>query len=409
MRKGWKKVDLGTLIETQKGFAFKSSWYANFGVPIVRVSDFTDNSISTHEINYISDDLAQEHIKHELQFRDILIQTVGSWQSNPASIVGKVVTVPVELNGALLNQNAVKIIPKLEIDKRFLYYILKEENFKLHNLNHAQGAANQASITLESIRKFKFNLPPLPTQRKIASILSSYDDLIENNLKRIKLLEEKAQRTYEEWFVKMRFPGYEAAVFDEVTGLPEGWKKMKLEEIAEMKFGYAFKANLFNSEGNGMPIIRIRNIPNSNTNDYTTQKVDSKYIVRKGDLLIGMDGEFYVNTWSGPDAYLVQRVCNLVCKNDLYKGYLTEAIRHPIIIFQASIDGATVAHLGKKHLDQIEIIIPNFNIEIFNSILFEKINLSNQNRLLKEARDILLPRLMSGIIDVEDMEITVMD
>lgn len=420
MRDGWKKVDLGTLIETQKGFAFKSSWYANFGVPIVRVSDFTDNSISTHEINYISDDLAQEHIKHELQFRDILIQTVGSWQSNPASIVGKVVTVPVELNGALLNQNAVKIIPKIEIDKRFLYYRLKEENFKLHNLNHAQGAANQASITLESIRKFKFNLPPLPTQRKIASILSSYDDLIENNLKRIKLLEEKAQLTYEEWFVKMRFPGYETAVFDEVTGLPKGWGKTTIGEICKVSGGGTPSRSVDEYWEDG-DITWYSPTDLSKANSLcvldSSQKITELGLKKSSAKLLN-ENSFMMTSRATIGLFALvnkpfttnQGFINVTPIKEFEKEYLLYNFKYRIEEFKGHATGATFPELSKSKFNALDIIWPNENsLKQFNKITsilhIQLFNLTNQNRVLKEARDILLPRLMSGMIDVENIVI----
>ena len=179
----WEKVELGSIMETLKGNAFKSSEYTSSGVPIVRVSDFTDNSISTNEIMYYTEENAKKHPNYVLKHWDILIQTVGSWQHNPASIVGKVVKVPKELDGSLLNQNIVKIIPSSIVNNKFLYYRLKDESFKFYNLGCAQGAANQASITLATIRKFSFQLPPLSTQKRIASILSAYDDLIEKTSK----------------------------------------------------------------------------------------------------------------------------------------------------------------------------------------------------------------------------------
>jgi type I restriction enzyme S subunit len=117
----WQEVRLRECISTLKGFAFKSKWYQPDGVPIVRVSDFTDNSISVDNIEHISHDLAQEQSRYLLKTKDVIIQTVGSWQHNPASIVGKVVNVPSNLNDALLNQNAVKLIPNKTIDNNFLY------------------------------------------------------------------------------------------------------------------------------------------------------------------------------------------------------------------------------------------------------------------------------------------------
>ncbi|AWI25799.1 restriction endonuclease subunit S [Flavobacterium pallidum] len=402
----YQEVELGGIMTTLKGNAFKSSLYVKEGTPIVRASNFTSDSISTDDLLYYSDDEAGKFHKYKLRHKDILIQTVGSWQSNPASIVGKVVRVPKQLENALLNQNIVKIVPLENVDSDFLFYRLKDESFKFYNLSTAQGAANQASITLGSIRKFKIALPNFDVQQKIGYILSQYDDLIENNLKRIKLLEELAQRTYEEWFVKFRVNGVQLEVGQ--NGLPEGWERKMLVDIAEISNGFAFKANQFNTDKKGMPIIRIRNIPNSNTNDFTTEKVNDKFLVKKGDLLVGMDGEFYINNWSGPKAFLVQRSCNIKAVDKFYHGYLSQAIVKPIKYFEATISGATVAHLGKKHLDTIEIVIPPKEIDNyinkFNDWLNLKINLGIENRLLKESRDILLPRLMSGKIEVQKVK-----
>ncbi|MDD5321183.1 MAG: restriction endonuclease subunit S [Methylococcales bacterium] len=224
----WSKTELGETIDTLKGCAFKSKDYVFDGVPVVRVSDFTENSIAEDKLVYLSEALAEEYSAYKLQHNNIVIQTVGSWQYNPASVVGKVIKIPKKLASSLLNQNAVKLIPNQNIDEKFLYYRLKDDTFKAHVLGSAQGAANQASITLTTIKRFKFFLPPLEVQQKIAAILSAYDDLIENNLNRIKLLEEMAQITYEEWFVRLKFPGHEATPMDSEMGLPVGWSNTKL-------------------------------------------------------------------------------------------------------------------------------------------------------------------------------------
>jgi type I restriction enzyme S subunit len=278
-----------------------------------------------------------------------------------------------------------------------------------YNLNQVKGLDSGTASGRENVSKSSFSnievLVPesLETQQKIASILSAYDDLIENNLRRIKLLEEMAAITYKEWFVNFTVDG-QALEIDGETGLPVGWERKNLNEMVDVQYGFAFKAEQFNSEGNGTPIIRIRNIPKSDTNDFTTEIVDKKYLIGKGDLLIGMDGEFYVNNWVGNNAYLVQRVCCVKVKTPSFHGYISEAIKKPIKFYEDTISGATVAHLGKKHLDNIEFIIPDSRhlekLDRFNIWLNLKINLSTQNRLLKESRDILLPRLMTGAVVV---------
>lgn len=226
----WKKTSVGEIITTKKGFAFKSSKYVNKGVPIVRVSDYTLDSISDTDLKYYPYEEKQNYIDFELHEKDVIVQTVGSWQNNPASVVGKVVRVPYFLDGALLNQNAVKLTPIDGVDNNFLFYRLKTDEFKGHVLGEARGAANQASITLDTIKSFKFLIPDYPMQKRIGEILGSYDALIENNQKQIKLLEEAAQRLYKEWFVDLRFPGYEETEI--VDGVPEGWRYGSITDIS---------------------------------------------------------------------------------------------------------------------------------------------------------------------------------
>lgn len=262
----------------------------------------------------------------------------------------------------------------------------------------SQGTA-QDNLSWEKLSTIKFCIPEYKEQCRIADILSAYDDLIENNQKQIKLLEEAAQRLYKEWFVDLRFPGHENTKI--VDGVPEGWKKERLVDIAEIQYGYAFDGTLFNADKNGTPIIRIRNIPQAETMDYTTEHVSKNYLVQNGEIIVGMDGEFHINAWAGNTAYLVQRVCCIRPKNTEIKGWLLQAIYEPIKFFEHTVVGATVSHLGKKHLDSIYLLTsPEEFYEPFKTFFDKRLLLMNQDRKLREARDRLLPKLMSGKVKV---------
>lgn len=280
----------------------------------------------------------------------------------------------------------------------FLYYwILSYEGQKKIDAI-AKGTAQKA-VPIALIKDIELSIPDVEMQKKIAKILTAYDDFIENNQKQIKLLEEAAQRLYKEWFVDLRFPGYEDVKI--VDGVPEGWKEEKLIDIANVQYGFAFDSSLFNSQGKGKQIIRIRNIPSGITDDYTTQEADEQYIVSNGDIVVGMDGEFHINSWCGKTAYLVQRTCKFIPKKELMRGWLLQAIYGPIKYFEKTVVGATVAHLGKKHIDTIELLTGPDELYIPFKTLFDKRQLLlNQNILLSEARDRLLPKLMSGEIEV---------
>jgi len=177
---GWEITSLGNHINTQKGYAFKSSWYQEQGIKIVKVSDFTDYSIDISKLVSISEEIAGQYKKHELKANDIIIQTVGSWASNPQSVVGKVIRVPNIAAKTLLNQNAVKVITKESINQIFLFYSIKNERFKSYIIGCAQGAASQASITLDAIREFKILLPPSSLLDFLADFVSPMWKLINN-------------------------------------------------------------------------------------------------------------------------------------------------------------------------------------------------------------------------------------
>ena len=300
-----------------------------------------------------------------------------------------------------MNQNAVCVRTKnLDVlDQRYLGYLCKERNFMHYIQNKGRGAANQMRIAIGAIKEYELDLPDIDIQRRIAHILSAYDDSIENNQKQIKLLEEAAQRLYKEWFVDLRFPGYENCKI--VDGIPEKWERKKLVDIVDVQYGYAFDGSKFNSVGKGTPIIRIRNIPDGNTADFTTEEAEEKYVISNGEILVGMDGEFHINSWSGKDAFLVQRTCCFRPRKREMKGWLLWAIYEPIKFYEKTVVGATVSHLGKKHIDSIELLTGPEQLYIPFQNYFElRQKLLNQNIVLAEARDRLLPKLMSGEIEV---------
>lgn len=298
---------------------------------------------------------------------------------------------------SVTNQQINSIIVSPKYNFQYVYYLMRTLEATIKSLGK-----NGTAVPILSKSKFsdiEICVHDYESQCRIAQILSAYDDLIENNQKQIKLLEEAAQRLYKEWFVDLRFPGYEDVKV--VDGVPEGWKRERLVDIADVQYGYAFDGSLFNSEGNGMPIIRIRNIPDGITKDYTTEEADEQYIVKNGDIVVGMDGEFHINSWSGEDSYLVQRTCRIKPHNADMSGYLIQAIYEPIKFFESTVVGATVAHLGKKHIDTITILTaPEEMYEPFQRYFNKRQLLLNQNQLLAEARDRLLPKLMSGEVEV---------
>ncbi len=406
--KNWIKDKIVNYSEIIPGYAFKSKDFIEKGIPVIKIGNVKSEMVDivNEETQYVENTfLSSINTKYQIIRGDILISLTGSHLTQPNSVVGRVGRYRDD-SVALVNQRAAKIVSKKnKSDKDFLYHLLSTYTLRKEIALLAHGAANQANVSHKDIEKIKVFWPPFPIQKKIAAVLSAYDDLIENNKRRVAILEKMAEELYREWFVRLRFPGHEKVKI--VKGVPEGWEVKKLPKIADITYGKAFDGSRFNTSAYGKPIIRIRNIPSSTTNDYTDEYAVDKYIIKKGDLLVGMDGEFHINHWYSEDAYLVQRSCRISAKETRLKGYLAKAVYAPVKYYEAILQGATVGHLGAKHLNAIDILIPpkNIDLDIFNKLLDQKVKHVTKCNLLKRTRDQLLSRLMSGKIDLENIDI----
>ncbi len=409
-------VTIDEHITTLKGFAFKSAWYTETGVPIVKVSDFTQDSVSPEKVAFIPIESSSDFEKYKLEKGDVLIQTVGSWEHNPNSVVGKVVRIPEVLNDSLLNQNIVKIIPNETLDKSFLFYLLKNDAFKGYIIKTAQGAANQASITLDSIKAFKFIYKDKTTQRRIASILSAYDDLIENNLKRIKLLEEKAQLHYKEL---MQETNYSKSKREEYIKdclafyIGGGWG----EEDYKEKFtepAYVIRGtDIPDTRGGNISGIPLRFHKASNLESRKMQVGDIVFEISNGQInnigrtvLISkrLLGQFDQPVMCASFAKLIR--VNEKVSPEFFYLYLNEGQENGLLYQYKSNSANGINNFAfETFIDEVKITIPKeTELKAFTEKvkpIFTLIStLGEQNSKLREARDILLPKLMNGQIEV---------
>ena len=250
----------------------------------------------------------------------------------------------------------------------------------------------------------------------ISGILGSLDEKIEVNRKKIAELEALAKTIYDYWFVQFDFPDKNGKPYKSSGGkmvwnealkreVPEGWEVELLPHIADYLFGNPFDSSLFTSSGEGFPIVRIRNVKDGFTSDRTTESASEEYIIHNGDFLIGMDGYFDMNHWIGGDAYLVQRSCKISAKDDLYAAWLSMSLESPIKHLEKSLTGATLAHLGKAHLDKIVLSKPPTSmtnaLSLLNNLIEQKVHLGTINLELVRQRDELLPLLMNGQVMVK--------
>ncbi|MGF7141468.1 restriction endonuclease subunit S [Roseimarinus sediminis] len=377
----WEEKPLGEIVNLKRGYDLPSRLRTKGTVPIVSSSGVTDY-----------------HNKSKYIGEGVITGRYGT--------LGQVFYVNGEywpLNTTLYVQDFKGNYP------RYIYYYLK-----LLELEQYNGAAAVPGLDRNVLHKIKCILPTLPTQKKIASILSAYDDLIENNLKRIKLLEEAAQNIYKEWFVHFRFPGWENAKFDKGTGLPEGWKQSTIFDEVEINSGGTPKTTNPSFWNGDIPFFTP-----------TDASKNSHFYVNQTEKTINEDGLKKCNSKLYPfnTVFITARgtvgnLClamipmamnqscyALIGKNSLSQLFIFFSVNDSISKIKKTASGGVFDTIIVDTFKRIPFIIPEYTLILkfenqVTAILNQTQNLIIQNQKLKEARDILLPRLMNQTINV---------
>ena len=300
--------------------------------------------------------------------------------------------------------------PNKSVDSKFLYYVLSDNNFFNYSTVTSKGTKMPRG-SKTAIMKYLVPDIEISTQKRIAEILSAYDNLIENNNRRIALLEKAAQALYKEWFVRFRFPGYENAKFE--NGLPEGWERLRFRDIAEIGRGSSPRpiSDQRYFENGSIPWIKIADATSSKIYIHSTKEYVNNYgasFSRKlpiGSLILAASGTL------GFPMFLAVEGCihdgwlyfsNFEKKFSKYIYYVLMDLRE---VFNNVSYGAAIQNINTEIVRKSNIIAPDDDIlskftcyieEIHNEI----ISLQKKNQNLAKQRDLLLPRLMSGKLEV---------
>ena len=252
-------------------------------------------------------------------------------------------------------------------------------------------------------------VPPLPIQRRIAGILSAYDDLIENSQRRIKILEEMARRLYREWFVYFRYPGHEGwrLVESPLGQIPEGWEVKPFSAIANYVNGYPFKPAELGPAGK--PIVKIKELKAgivADTPRNTGDNIPGKYHILDGDVLFSWSADLDAYLWMGGDGLLNQHLFTVLPADAFSRAFCFHSLKGSMPRFRALSLGATMHHIKRSALDQVFTVVAPAPMRKRFDVLVEPIHqqlitISKQIQNLRQSRDLLLPRLLSGQIDVE--------
>ena len=389
-----KMEKLGKYCKIISGYAFKSNDLSEgTEIPVIKIGNISngDDVITDSSTQYVSSDFLSIDEKYHIKKGDVLISLTGSHINQPNSMVGRSCRNFSDTE-FLLNQRAGKVIPNENADKNYLYYLLNTESFKYSICNRAYGAANQANVSPSDIENIKWNFPALPTQQKIASILSAYDDLIQNYKKQIQALQTAASELYKEWFVRFRFPGYQNTKFE--NGIPEGWKVEKLGTLANISTG---KCNREDAEEDGIYPLFDRSQEIKKSNEWIK---DCEAIIVPGE------GTSFIPRYYKGKFNLHQRCYCVEPKYSNFGKFLFYVLMLNRKYFLSVATGATVPSLRYNNFASMKFILPEISLcNNFNKLadsVFEKIdNLQQQITNLTQQRDLLLPRLMSGKLEVK--------
>jgi restriction endonuclease S subunit len=292
---------LGDIAEFINGGAWNQNEYSTEGIPVVRVTNLKDDGVDLSDCKFLPPEALAKYSKHILHHGDLIIATVGSHPSQPGSVVGRPCIAPRKVDGALLNQNAVLIRTATQaVDQRWLGYLGRSPPFRNYVISCARGSANQVRMAIGLLKEMPVTVPPIEVQRRIASILLAYDDLIEVNSQRMALLEEMARRLFEEWFVRFRFPGHnDSAMVDTPEGpIPQGWSIAQLSEVlATLEAGSRPKGGIKDGDGD-VPSIGAENINGLGHYDFGKERLIPRPffsamrrgVVQNGDVLLYKDG-----------------------------------------------------------------------------------------------------------------------
>lgn len=285
-------------------------------------------------------------------------------------------------------------------DEDFLYYVLADDTFFKYSMATSKGTKMPRGDKT-SIMQYEVPNYEISEQRKIASILRSLDEKIELNNAINNNLFEQMQALYKAWFVD----------FEPFGGVrPSNWNDMNIYAIANIIYGAPFASKLFNTDGLGKPIIRIRDLKEQAFVTFTTEEHPKGHLIQPGDIVVGMDGEFRPYIWGNEPAWLNQRVCIFESNRPQGKAFVLYTIKPLLNKIEQTQVATTVIHIGKKDFDAFEIVLPDeATLDSFDSItapMIEQIvNNRLQNKRLAVLRDTLLPKLMSSELDVSNIEL----
>jgi type I restriction enzyme, S subunit len=382
----WPRVTLGDLAASSPnalvGGPFGSNLLArdraSCGVPVIQGANMGSGRWLGGDLVFVSDEKADSLAANIARCGDIVFTQRGT--------VGQVALVPDTFPRWVVSQSQMKLTPDPAVaDVKYLYYYFSSPE-QVERMRSRSIQTGVPHTNLGILRDSTVALPPLDEQRRIASILGALDDKIELNRRMSRTLGEVIR-----------------AIFGLLIS-ERDWPVGSLYDLCDVVYGVPFKSDRFNTNGEGKGVIRIRDIATNAPGMFTDEVLPRATIIRAGDIVVGMDGEFLVEHWMGEDALLNQRVGHLRPKSGVPRSFLSHVARGPVRFFETAKTGTTVVHLGKGDIDTIGIPVPDRDAlsefgRLTEPMLDRRVVAARETRALAATRDRLLPALLEQGVD----------
>lgn len=381
----WEKVKLGDIATCIQpgpfGSQLHNSDYSKEGTPIIMPKDIVGGAIVHSGLLKVSEEHVKRLSRHQVYEGNLMVARKGD--------VRKCAYITANENGWMTGSDCLKVVlDESKCYPKFIYYQLRSEHIGRW-LEKVSIGATMPSLNTGLLSGIEMVLPPIEIQKQIAGILSVYDDLIENNQKQIKLLEEAAQRLYKEWFVDLRFPGHENTKI--VDGVPEGWSRTNINGILTFHRGYDLTKN--EMKAGRYPVIGSTSIIGYH----------NEFKIKGPGIVTGRSGSLgkYQLVW---DDFWPHNTSLYISDYKDHNIFFVYSLLQTVD-FASLNNGGAIPTLNRNVLSNIEVIEPEKKLQdVFAKIAepqYQKIrNLEKQNDRLKTARDLLLPKLMSGEVEV---------
>ncbi len=401
---GWRDCRLGDLLEVKHGFAFLGEHFARAGTHIVLTpGNFFDDGGFKHKggkEKWYCGPIPAEYVLSE---GDLIV----AMTEQAEGLLGSGALVP--RSGLYLHNQRLGLVQlrdSSQTDKRFLYYLFNSKPVRQQIRASASGAKIRHTAP-SRIAEVKVSIPPVSTQRRIASMLSAYDELIESSQRRVKILESMARVLYREWFVRFRFPGHEKhpLVPSPIGEIPEGWGVKRLGDVCRITMGQSPKSEFYNSIGEGQPFHQgVADFGERYPTDRLFCTVESR-VAEAGDVLFSVRAP--VGRMNLADKRIaIGRGLSAIRHRDGHQAFLWEQLQSRFTEVDMMGNGAIFAAVTKDDMHNVETLCPPRPIiieaEEHLMVLHEAVsNLTSRIATLRRTRDLLLPRLLSGQIKIE--------